>query len=116
MSIAPFPFGQTITVVRPAGRDHHGDPLPGDEHEVSGVAIYPASVDEALNGTKLDADEVLLGAHGADIRSDDTIYLAGDEDRKEPRYVKGPRWDVDHPATGWQPGARVLLSYTKGGL
>lgn len=114
--MAGFPHGQSVIISRPGGEDNHGDPLPADEHRIDGVVIYDTTVEESVNGTKLDADFVMLGPYGVDVKPLDVIYHAADEDRAHPLYAKGDAWNIKHPLTGWEAGSRVLLTVTKGGL
>jgi hypothetical protein len=115
VSIAPFRYGQAIVVVRPGGRDMHGDPTAETEHEIEGVCIYDAAVDEAINGTTVDADFVMLGAYGIDIEETDTVYLKSDDERTDPYFVQGRPWQIKHPITGWEAGSRTLLNQRRGG-
>lgn len=114
--IAPFRHGIDVIVARSGGTDNHGDPKPGSEATIAGVVIYDAAVDESINGTTLDADFVMLGPYGIDVKSEDVIYRASDADRAHPLYAKGDAWNVKHPMTGWEAGSRVLLTHAKGGL
>jgi hypothetical protein len=111
----PFEHGETVVVVHPGGRNNVGDPVGATEHSIEGVVIYPASLEESINGTVLDADEIMLGPYGITVAAEDTIYRATDTDRAHPFYAKGDAWNVKHPMTGWEAGSRVLLTYRRGG-
>ena len=110
-----FAHGESVVVVHPGGRNNVGDPTSPTEQQIDGVVIYPASIDESINGTVLDADEVMLGPYGITVTAADTVYRLSDTDRNHPLYVKGDAWNVKHPDTGWEAGSRVLLTYRRGG-
>lgn len=110
-----FTHGETVVVVHLGGRSNTGDPLDSTEHQIEGVVIYPASIDESINGTVLSADEVMLGPYGVTVSSEDTIYRLADTNRERPFYAKGDAWNIKHPITGWEAGSRVLLTYRRGG-
>lgn len=115
MPVTPLLRGETVVVVHSGGRNNLGDPVGDEEHEIDGVVIYPASLEESVNGTVLDADEIMLGPYGITVVSEDVIYRKTDTDRDHPMYAKGDAWNVKHPMTGWEAGSRVLLTYRRGG-
>lgn len=102
-----FAHGITITVVRPAGFNRWGEPLPGTETAVGGC--WADSSDDTGTETHdhSDTDVARLTLYcppGTDIRRTDQVRIDGE------------LWGVDHrpttpvnPFTGWQPNTVVSL-------
>jgi len=73
--------GHTVTVVRPVGKDRHGDSLPGDPSEttVSGASVQPASTQEELDSRDtVIAQWVCFMPPGTDITATDQVRFRGD--------------------------------------
>jgi hypothetical protein len=69
---------ETVTVLRPGGRDDFGDPLPGTEHAIAGCLFAPRGSSESSDF----ANTVITGAQlfapaGADIRATDQVRIRG---------------------------------------
>lgn len=73
---------ETVTVVRPPGKDGFGDPLPGtaSEHNIDGCMFAPGKSDEAsLGANTVDSDGVLyIEDPGADIVATDKVRIRGE--------------------------------------
>ncbi len=103
-----FAHGITITVVRPAGANRWGEPLPGTETTVAGCwAEEPAGSSLAEVHDRSDTDTAKLTLYcppGTDIRRTDQVRIDGE------------LWEVNHrptaptnPFTGWCPHLVVDL-------
>jgi hypothetical protein len=71
---------ETVTVVRPAGRDPFGDPLPGNAVEVNvgGCLVAPGPSVEVGNGAnRVEVDLVIYGPVGMDIVATDRARVRG---------------------------------------
>lgn len=114
MSAAPFPYGETVTVVTPATED---DPYSGtagtagSSVEVPGCAVEPRP-----------SAEPVQDARNA-VTSGFTIYMpAGTEIGPQNRVqVRGETFGVlgepavwRSPLTGWEPGVVVQCERTEG--
>jgi hypothetical protein len=75
------PYGETVTVVRPPGRDRYGDPLPGSATEVDydGCAWWPRTSTEVAVGqnTLIEGIDVFFPDSGTDVRATDRLRLRG---------------------------------------
>lgn len=72
---------ETVTIIRPTGRDPFGDPLPGTAEEIvlPGCLFAPGPSDEPGFPTQqVDTDATLYGPPGADVRPADKIRVRGD--------------------------------------
>jgi hypothetical protein len=71
---------ETVTVIRPAGRDNFGDPLPGDplEFEVGGCLFAPGPSRE-LNAAAntVDTDATIYGPPGMNVLATDQVRAHG---------------------------------------
>lgn len=104
-----FPYGQTVTVTRPAERDSHGDPTgPPIPHQLPGCAIGwgETSTDHDRRETAI-TGLTLYCPPESDIRAGDRVTLPGDTTT----YLVDGRpldWGPS-PWTGWEPGIVVRL-------
>lgn len=108
-----FPHGQTITVLRPATRDEHGDPQGAPApHTITGVAIAPGETETDFDRRETAVVEVTLYCPaGADIKAGDRVLLPGDSITYA---VDGqPKVWPPSPWTGWQPGIDVRVRGVK---
>lgn len=107
-----FPYGRTITVIRPAERDTNGDPLsPPDPHSVDGVAIGWGETSTNYDGREATVTDITLYCPaGADIRAGDRVDLDDGN-----RYIVDgqPKVWGPSPWTGWDPGVVVALKGVK---
>lgn len=72
---------ETITVVRPAGKDPFGDPLPDPdvEFDVTGCLFAPGNSQELLVGQNtVVADAAVYGPAGVDVKATDKVRVRGD--------------------------------------
>lgn len=108
---APYPHGVTVTVRRPGGTDHNGDPTPGTEHTIAGCAVAPRTSSENtdLRDTVI-RGYTLYAPYAADIQPTDQIELPDET-----------VWQVDgdvgrwaSPYTGRRPGLEVALTRVTG--
>jgi hypothetical protein len=105
-------FPDPVTLVRPAGSDPFGDPLPGEAGRTSVAGVFaPGSTSEDLLG------------RGATAYTTATLYLpVGTDVRRTDRVeVRGTVWEVDgepvewrSPGTGRRAGLQVNLRAVKG--
>lgn len=114
MSMAPFPFGETVTVLRhTSGTDAYGDPIEGDDAEVDieGCFVHPGNSTEqvVIGRDPLEVDFTVLAPYGADIRRTDELRIRG----HVYRVVSDP-FDWKHPLTGWEPIKQVLVKRGEG--
>lgn len=71
---------ETVTVIRPPGRDPFGDPLPGTavEFDVPGCLIAPGGSRETGFGeNRVDADATIYGPAGMDVLATDRVRIRG---------------------------------------
>lgn len=71
---------ETVTVVRPTGRDKYGDPLPGTpvEFDVGGCLFAPGKSMELTNGSNIvEADAAIYGPSGMDVEATDKLRIRG---------------------------------------
>ncbi len=72
---------ETVTRIRPPGKDTFGDPLPGSdaEFDVEGCLFAPGPSTENLTGAnQVDADATVYMPEGTDIRATDQVRARGD--------------------------------------
>lgn len=72
---------ETVTVVRPPGKDAFGDRLPGaaTEFEVQGCLFAPGpSKEAAFAANTVDTDGTIYGPPGMDIVATDQVRVRGD--------------------------------------
>lgn len=73
---------ETVTVIRPPGRDPFGDPLPGtaQESDVAGCLFAPGTSREpGFADNQVDTDGTIYAPAGTDIRATDRVRIRGDE-------------------------------------
>lgn len=108
-------MSETVTVVRPPGRDQYGNPLEGETTrvDITGCAVAPrvaASLDvESRNREGLVVELTLYAPFGADIRHTDLIERQG-----ELYEVEGEVGRWENPFTGSKPGLEVGLRRAAG--
>lgn len=71
---------ETVTVIRPTGKDRFGDPLPGSpvEFDVGGCLFAPGNTQELSNGSNIViADAAIYGPSGMDVRATDKLRIRG---------------------------------------
>lgn len=117
--MARYAHSQKITVYRRGGVDRFGDPLPGTQHDIDDVVIYPTETasSENSNTNVVTTGRTLLPPDGADIRPTDRIRLPGDEPtaggadpyESAPWAVEGDPGEYQNPMTGWRPGGIVRV-------
>lgn len=107
-----FPFGRTVTRIRPPERDKHGDPVEGLPSELSipDCALAPRSSSEDDDA----ANTVIVGAtlyapYDADILPADRI-----RDGDDVYEVEGEPGRWENPLTGDRPGMEVALRRYRG--
>lgn len=72
---------ETVTVVRPPGKDRFGDPIPGStgETNVGGCLFAPGPSKEFLTGAnQIKTDAAIYGPPGMDVRATDQIRARGE--------------------------------------
>lgn len=72
---------ETVTVVRPTGRDRFGDPKPGTatEFDVPGCLFAPGpSTEYALAANQVDTDATIYAPPGTAVLATDRIRARGD--------------------------------------
>ncbi len=72
---------ETITIIRPPGKDTFGDPLPGQkpEFDVDGCLFAPGSTSEDLDGANQTTTAATIYAPaGTDVRETDQVRARGD--------------------------------------
>lgn len=120
---------ETITVVRPAGRDRHGDPSgQATEHSIAGVVAAPTgagagrTAEDVSTGDQVtDRWDLYLPA-GADIRATDRVRRSTDPTpaagaslrARAPWIVSANASPWQSPFTGWEPGAVVQIERQTG--
>jgi hypothetical protein len=111
--MALFPFGATVTVLRPGGVDQFGDPSgSGTTHTVAGCALAPRTSNEDIQGR---GDTVIVGLtlyapYGSDITATDKIQIPGGLIYE----VVGEPGQWLNPKTGSTPGMAVALQRVAG--
>lgn len=112
-----FPYGETVTVTRPATRDKTGDPTgPPTTHQLDNVAVGWG----ASRGSRATASETsrrqttvttaqMFCQPGADIKAFDQVRLPDGNDY----LVDGQPILWKSPFNGWQPGVVVELTGVK---
>lgn len=111
---APYPFGETVTVIRAGAptQDDYGNDVPGPNVEtpVGGCAVWPRTSSEDVQG-RLQVLEGLnvVAPYGTDVRPHDRVR------------VRGVLYDVDgdpgewrSPLTGTQAGVQIALTRVTG--
>jgi hypothetical protein len=71
---------ETVTVVRPTGRDAFGDPLPGTpaEHDIPGCLFAPGpSTENNTAAQQVDTDATVYAPPGADVLATDRVRARG---------------------------------------
>lgn len=117
-----FPFGQTVTVIRPSPRDRYGDSTDDSSRDIPGCAIAWGTSTESTGSVAADRSETVQATvtvympPGTDITSRDHLILP---DGSRWRVTGRPnRWH--HPMTGWDPGVEVTATQSttepQGGL
>lgn len=101
-----------VTVLRPGGRDRHGDPIPGTSFTVVGCVISPRRASGPAEDNDL-GETVIVGytlyaPYAADIRATDQVQItdpgfAGTFD------VVGEPGSWQNPFTGDKAGKEVAL-------
>lgn len=69
---------ETVTVVRPPGKDAFGDPLPGvaTEFDVQGCLFAPGpSREPGFASNQIDTDGTIYGPPGMDVRATDLVRI-----------------------------------------
>lgn len=95
-----------ITVIRPAGTDKYGNPLPGSsERTVDVIGIAPTAqgsrrsssdIEDRNREGRIEARSVYMHSQDPEITNTDKVLLPGDP----------KQWDVDGAVQGWaHPGA-----------
>lgn len=72
---------ETVTVIRPPGRDNFGDPLPGSatEFAVDGCLFAPGpSQEPGFAANTIDTDGTIYAPPGADFLATDKVRIRGD--------------------------------------
>lgn len=116
---APFPFGFTVTVKRPGGRNEFGDRLPGTEYTIDGCAWSPRmreafELEDATRATVVEGLQ-LYGPPQSGIEADDVVVLppvldlVGKPEKRRTYRVVGEIGEWFNPLTGWYPGFEVAL-------
>lgn len=100
----------TVTVLRTGGRDAHGDPLPGSEHEVENCVPAPRQGSESDDrGETVIVGLTLYAPFDADILATDQIVIADPAWAGTYDVVGEPgRWQS--PYSGRSPGMEVALT------
>lgn len=106
-----FPFGETVTVQRPGGRDRYGDVSPGTEFNVEGVGFAPRYSNETNSDNR---NTVITGLQmyvpiGIELRPTDVVVRNGVKWR-----VQGLPGEWVSPLTGWKAGIEVALERVTG--
>lgn len=103
-----FPYGQSVTVTRPAARDATGDPTgpPPSPHTLDNCAISwnETSTDHDRRTTTVTQAKLYCPAD-SDIRAGDSVRLPDGLDY----LVEGQPERWKSPWNGWEPGAVVRL-------
>lgn len=109
---------ETVTVVRPGGRDRHGDPTGATEHTIAGVLVAPAGSSEDVSSGEQLADRWdLYLPVGSDIVATDRVRRAldptpGDDaplPQRAPWVVVGQPSPWRSPWSSWTPGMVVRV-------
>lgn len=103
IQFAEFPPTETLTAVRPGGKDKFGDPLPATETDVAGCVVWPRSSTETENHS----DTVIVGLSvlfpsGTDIKATDQVRRAG------------VLYDVDGEPGTWDADTGIEVALTRG--
>lgn len=72
---------ETVTVIRPPGKNQFGDRLPGEdaEHDEEGCQFAPGPSKEAgLGANTVDTDATIYGPPGMDILATDRVRIRGE--------------------------------------
>ena len=116
---------ETVIVVRPGGRDRHGDPS-GDatEHTITGVLVAPSqSSEDVTTGDQATSRWDLYPPVGADIRATDRVRRpavdpapadGADMRHRAPWVVVGDPSPWRSPWSGWAPGQVVRIERQTG--
>ena len=110
----PYPFGETVTFLRPGppAQDDYGNDVPGPDVEVvvAGCAVWPRSSSEDVQA-RLQVTEGLnvLAPYGTDVRSHDRAKVGG------VLYdVDGDPGEWRSSLTGTRAGVQVSLTRITG--
>lgn len=107
-----FTAGETVTVIRPGGRDRVGDRVEDVRFDVENCAINQQSTsdnhgnrDTAIDNRQTAVTIIeLMCPPGTDIRRGDKVKI-GDVTY----LVDGQPWRPHSPFTAWEPGVTVRL-------
>lgn len=106
-------MARTATVIRPTGRDAHGDPLAGDPTRITITVLGVAPSDSTpITGRARDGALVPLTLYlefGVDVRHGDQVELDG-----EVYDVDGEPQRWENLRSGRQPGAVVQVRRSRG--
>ncbi len=71
---------ETVTVIRPTGRDRYGDPLPGcSESDLDGCLVAPGgSFESPIGANTVTADLTIYAPPGVDVLPADQIRVRGE--------------------------------------
>ena len=72
---------ETVTVIRPAGRNAFGDPQPGSavEFDVPGCLVAPGtSTEPGFADNQVDTDAAVYAPPASDFRATDQVRVRGD--------------------------------------
>lgn len=108
-----FPFGFTVTVKRPGGRNEFGDKKAGSEHAIEGCGWGPRmrdsrEYDDVQRAAVIEGMQ-LYGPPEPDLQPDDEVVLPhvlglpADEKLRTFRVI-GEVGEWYNPLTGWHPG------------
>lgn len=110
-----FTHGQTLTILRPSpgGDDAYGDPVASttERIDVAGCALDALYSSETTDRGRagIVVGYTVLGPAGMDIRSTDTVEIAGQIYR-----VEGIAFAPVNPFTGWTPGVEFAIKRAAG--
>lgn len=104
--VTTLPFGVTVTVIRRAGVDVHGDPVGDDaSHDIArcGVDWNATASSQQFQDVAI-SDVDLYVPRSADVQASDKIDLEGRIFTVQGR----PMWDQVHPMTGRDYGYKLV--------
>lgn len=110
-----FPGGVTVTIVRSAGTDAYGDPIPG----------APTRIDIQLCGVapRMSTEPTERGRQGVVVGR--SVYLPDDASTiplfTDQLEIAGVLYDIEgepgdwtNPLTGWHPGSEIAIKRAAG--
>ncbi|MFT4202191.1 hypothetical protein [Gordonia sp. (in: high G+C Gram-positive bacteria)] len=104
----PFtlPFGETVTVVRRAGTNRHGDPIGDDaDHDIAQCGVdWNATVSNQQFQDVQVTDVDLYVPRAADIVASDKVEIGS----RTFSLLGKPMWDQVHPMTGTDYGYKLV--------